>query len=729
MIRLSSMYLRVIAGLLLGCCFSTTTSAQTRGIWLDPSELAGLPTSGTAWQNVLQAASQNCGTPDLANQDDATNVCVMAKALVYARTGQVNQRINVVDAIWSIVNSGSYSGRALALGRELGTYAIAADLIDLRGYDAALDDRFRSTLRTLLTTPTSSGPSNLIDCHESRPNNWGTHCGGTRAAVAAYLGDTAQLARTAQVFKGWLGDRAAYAGFDYGDLSWQCNASQPVGINPAGCTKNGHSIDGVVPDDQRRGGGFTWPPTKENYVYEALQGALAQAVILQRFGYDTFAWQDRALLRAFRWLHAEANYPPSSDDSWQSFLINYFYADNRFPTPSASSPGKNVGWTDWTHSGTAGSTPPPPEPTRTISASPTQLSFSMNIGGSAPASQSVNIDSDGPWTAAASDSRWIVSPASGSGDGTISVKPAVAGIVEGTYSGKITITSSGATGSPVTVGLSLSVAGSTAQLSRLSVASAQLTGGTSTSGTVGLSSAAGAGGAVVALSSSSSAVTVPASVTIPAGQTGATFAINSSAVTAQQQAVITATFKSSLTVSVTVAPAATTPPPTTPPPTGPTTGARLAAEADAYVRGGSNASRNYGSAATLDVKDGNDSSNDRRSFLRFNLGDRSSIASATLNLYVSVLDGPSPVCVHVAPSSWNESSMTYSNAPGAGAQVSCRTITATGWTTFDLTAAARQAAAGNKLVSIVLQDVTTGNELVRFSSRDSGANAPALEVK
>jgi len=62
-------------------------------------------------------------------------------------------------------------------------------------------------------------------------------------------------------------------------------------------TKDGHRIDGVLPDDQRRGGSFGWPAPRENYVWEALQGALAQAVILHRAGYDVWNWEDRALLR------------------------------------------------------------------------------------------------------------------------------------------------------------------------------------------------------------------------------------------------------------------------------------------------------------------------------------------------------------------------------------------------------------------------------------------------
>jgi hypothetical protein len=104
----------------------------------------------------------------------------------------------------------------------------------------------------------------LINTHEIRPNNWGTHAGASRVATDLYLGDKADLAKAAQVFKGWLGDRSAYAGFTYGDLAWQADPSKPVGINPKGATRNGHLIDGVLPDDQRRAGGFSWPPQQEN---------------------------------------------------------------------------------------------------------------------------------------------------------------------------------------------------------------------------------------------------------------------------------------------------------------------------------------------------------------------------------------------------------------------------------------------------------------------------------
>lgn len=323
-------------------------SGDSNYIWISPSELAARPTSGPAWEHLLDAASGSCGTPALSDQNDPTNVCVLAKALVFARTGNLQAQLGVVDAIWAIVNAGQYSGRALALGRELAAYVIAADLIDLGTYDAGLDSRFRKTIAELRTTSTDSGPGSLIECHELRPNNWGTNCGASRVAVAAYLGDSTDLARAAQVFKGYLGDRASFAGFKYGDLTWQCDAANPVGINPKGCTRDGHSIDGVMPDDQRRGGDFTWPPPPENYAYGGLSGALAQAVILHRAGYDVFNWEDQALFRAFNWLHTQANFPAEGDDTWQPHLVNHFY-NTSFPAPIPARAGKNMAWTDWTH--------------------------------------------------------------------------------------------------------------------------------------------------------------------------------------------------------------------------------------------------------------------------------------------------------------------------------------------------------------------------------------------
>jgi pimeloyl-ACP methyl ester carboxylesterase len=343
---------RLEGGVWKNALYSNIVTGQTTedaGIWVSRSQLLQRPTSGPAWDNLLATANSPCGTVNLADQEQSTNVCIMAKALVFARRGGTQYRADVVSALNQIVSAPTYVGNALSLGRELGAYVIAADLIGLKIYDPVLHGRFLTTLRTLRTTYTSGAAASLIDCHERRPNNWGAHCGATRVAIALYLEDTNDLARAAQVFKGYLGDRASYAGFSYGtDLTWQCDSTRPVGINRAGCTRNGLSLDGVLPDDQRRGGSFTTSPPDENYVWEAMQGLLAQAVMLDRAGYTPFQWEDRALLRAARWLYNVNNFPATGDDTWQPPLLNYYFGTS-FPEQIPTRPGKNVGWTDWTH--------------------------------------------------------------------------------------------------------------------------------------------------------------------------------------------------------------------------------------------------------------------------------------------------------------------------------------------------------------------------------------------
>jgi hypothetical protein len=84
-----------------------------------------------------------------------------------------------------------------------------------------------------------------------------------------------------------------------------------------------------------------------------------------------------------------------------------------------------------------------------------------------------------------------------------------------------------------------------AVLSTLSLNPSTVIGGPlgDSTGTVTLNGPAPAGGAVVALSSSSGAASVQPSVTIPAGATSATFTVNTAVVLSAQNATITATYK------------------------------------------------------------------------------------------------------------------------------------------------------------------------------------------
>lgn len=103
-------------------------------------------------------------------------------------------------------------------------------------------------------------------------------------------------------------------------------------------------------------------------------------------------------------------------------------------------------------------------------------------------------------------------------------------------------------------------------LSTLSLNPATVIGGNSSQATVTLTGAAPPGGAVVTLSSNNASVaTVPASVTVAAGATSATFAVTTVSVSASTSVTISATFGVTRTATLTVSPAAPPPPPPPPP--------------------------------------------------------------------------------------------------------------------------------------------------------------------
>jgi N,N-dimethylformamidase beta subunit-like protein/uncharacterized protein DUF4082/concanavalin A-like lectin/glucanase superfamily protein/fibronectin type III domain protein/BACON domain-containing protein/Big-like domain-containing protein len=105
---------------------------------------------------------------------------------------------------------------------------------------------------------------------------------------------------------------------------------------------------------------------------------------------------------------------------------------------------------------------PPPPPA--LAVSPTSVSFTATMGGSAPAAQNVNVTNTGSgtldWTAA-DDAAWLTVTPSGSAPGTVTLTPSITGLAAGTYTATVTVTAPGATGSPKTVAVTLTVNPST----------------------------------------------------------------------------------------------------------------------------------------------------------------------------------------------------------------------------------------------------------------------------
>ena len=319
------------------------------GIWISPSRIRQLPMSGAAWANMKTIADEPAGVPNLADQDEETNVRTLAKALVYVRTEETSYRNEVMDALQVVTTNelDRDTTRSLAVGRKLAAYVIAADLIDLADADPVLEAAFRVKLADLLTADLDGWT--LQTAQDLRPNNWGTMAGASRAAIAVYLGDTQELARCAEVFEGYLGNRDRYAGFIFdADLSWHSQPLAPVGLNPVGGTIEGHDVDGALTEEMRRGAPFQWPPVFTTYPWEALQGALVLAEILYRAGYDAWRWEHGALRRAVLFLES-IGWPAAGDDVWQPWLLNHVYDMNLTVDTNGVRMGKIIGWTDWTH--------------------------------------------------------------------------------------------------------------------------------------------------------------------------------------------------------------------------------------------------------------------------------------------------------------------------------------------------------------------------------------------
>jgi len=195
--------------------------------------------------------------------------------------------------------------------------------------------------------------------------------------------------------------------------------------------------------------------------------------------------------------------------------------------------------------------------TQTLSVSPTTLSFTAAQGGSNPAPGTVNVTNAGTGVlsfTAASDSAWLtVSPISGNTPQALTVGVNVNGLAQGTYTGHITVTSSGAQGSPATITVTFAVT-TVSTLSSVTLNPSTVLGGANSTGTVILSAPAPSGGAIVSLSSNSPSAVAPTSVTVLAGATTAAFTVTTTAVTVTTPVTISGTYGVTRTASFTVNP-------------------------------------------------------------------------------------------------------------------------------------------------------------------------------
>jgi hypothetical protein len=166
-------------------------------------------------------------------------------------------------------------------------------------------------------------------------------------------------------------------------------------------------------------------------------------------------------------------------------------------------------------------------------------------------------------------------------------------------------------------------------------------------------------------------------------------------------------------------------------------GSRLSPRDDAYVRDGSSAKKNFGSATTLVVRTST-TGNNRWAYLKFDTSAFGSVTSARLRLFGKLTSTTSTVvrtsAYPVSSTTWSERQITWNNRPSLGAKplatvaMDNRT-TAARWYELDLTAyVAQEKAAGRSLVSLGLRNDASSSPSDQFDSKEAGTNRPELVV-
>jgi hypothetical protein len=338
------------------------------GIWIGRRALDALPMEGADWDRLLFDARVNPGPANIADQDSNHDTYTMASALLAARVGDESLLTEATARLSAAVGTEG-NVRWLAVGRNLGAYIIAADL--LRGAGVTLPASVTAWLAAwpAKTLPENNPPNELVGWQPFYSgSNAGAQEGFAYTALAAYLGDRAMLERAWDTFRRFCGDPTAPDPLGINlklgvSRGWAHDPENPTAIVPAGVTRDGRRLDGAIINDMSRSmNPYSWPPVWEvgtsQYPWVALEGLVPAAHILNRAGYPAWEVADRAVLRTLEYLWylrvetGELRWFDGIRASECVQLVNQAYG-TAFPVARTVGRGRTFGWTGFTHGGLA----------------------------------------------------------------------------------------------------------------------------------------------------------------------------------------------------------------------------------------------------------------------------------------------------------------------------------------------------------------------------------------
>ncbi len=355
-----------------------------------------LPMSGPTWVQMVSVANSNLGVANMSDQDSPHGEKVLALALVAVRTSSEALKLKAAAELTKAIGtennpdpdcaSPTLGARGLAVGRNLVSYVVAADILNLRsgGYDPnGMGTTFQAWVDHMRSRKNCDSNGKAEQTHTVCDGIYGTTSNGNLmsfascGAASAYLGDKAKVDEVWLQFQRYAGNRSVGTKFTPNSYSanWKSSdttADNYVGINPPGAhclnASAAYPADGVVPNDQGRGGDCpTDPnvaPSYTAYPWEGLQGAYATAVILDHLGYRdaqghrTWELGSYALLRAVKYQqYLQDKFGGAWYDTgraaWVKHLACKAYSYNcNTATQTHYKPyggGRNMDWTQWTH--------------------------------------------------------------------------------------------------------------------------------------------------------------------------------------------------------------------------------------------------------------------------------------------------------------------------------------------------------------------------------------------
>lgn len=330
------------------------------GVWASPAELRGLLMSGDPWRALLASAEKPLGAASVADQNSDHDVYTLGAALAATRTGRADLAAKATQGLLAAIGT-EEGARWLAVGRNVGAYALAADVLGLRadGNPASPGTRVQAWLarflaRTLRHNNDASRQVTLRQAAWHSGSNASAQEGFVHAAIASYLGNRSELDWAWTAFRRYAGDRTSSHRISSNSDAWQAVPSDAVAIQNAGATKNGCRLSGAISNDMARGGMDVCSPGYTQYPWVGLAGAVPAALVLARAGYPAWAVADRALYRAFDYLWFLRT--ATGDAAWFDgrrgaqtvFLLNRAYGAS-FPVVLPTGAGQTVGFVDWTH--------------------------------------------------------------------------------------------------------------------------------------------------------------------------------------------------------------------------------------------------------------------------------------------------------------------------------------------------------------------------------------------